>query len=86
MERGTFERTKKLRKQSMEKAPYISIERARLMTEAYKKFEGSVETPILRAKAFKYYMENRSLCINEGELIVGEKGDGPQGAPTYPDQ
>ncbi|SFE55520.1 trans-4-hydroxy-L-proline dehydratase [Peptostreptococcus sp. D1] len=86
MERGSFERTRKLRKQSTEAQPYISIERAVLMTEAYKKFEGSVETPILRAKAFKYYMENRSLCINENELIVGEKGDGPQGAPTYPDQ
>lgn len=86
MGRGSFERTKKLRKQSMEIDPYISIERAVLMTEAYKKFEGSVETPILRALAFKYYMENRSLCINDDELIVGEKGDGPQGAPTYPDQ
>ncbi|MBC2577115.1 glycyl radical protein [Peptostreptococcus russellii] len=86
MSRGTFERTKKLREQSTSAQPYISIERAVLMTEAYQKFEGSVETPILRAKAFKYYMENRSLCINDGELIVGEKGDGPQGAPTYPDQ
>lgn len=86
MERGTFERTRKLRQQSIEAQPYISIERAVLMTEAYQKYEGSVETPILRAKAFKYYMENRSLCINDNELIVGEKGDGPQGAPTYPDQ
>lgn len=86
MGRGSFERTKKLREQSVSTQPYISMERAKLMTEGYKKFEGSVETPILRAKAFKYYIENRSLCINDGELIVGEKGDGPQGAPTYPDQ
>lgn len=85
MLRGSFDRTKKLRKESVDTKPYISIERAKLITEAYKKYEGSVETPILRALAFKYYMENRSLCINAGELIVGEKGCSAQGAPTYPE-
>lgn len=85
MDRGSFDRTKKLRKQSINEVPHITIERARLITEAYKKYEGSVETPVLRALAFKHYMENRTLCINEGELIVGEKGDSPQGAPTYPE-
>ncbi|WP_304340997.1 trans-4-hydroxy-L-proline dehydratase [Metaclostridioides mangenotii] len=85
MSRGTFERTKKLREQSINAEPHISMERAILMTEAYKKYEGSVETPVLRALSFKHYMENRSLCINDGELIVGEKGDSPNGAPTYPE-
>jgi pyruvate formate-lyase/glycerol dehydratase family glycyl radical enzyme len=85
MSRGTFERTKKLREQSINAEPHISMERAILMTEAYKKYEGSVETPILRALSFKHYMENRSLPINDGELIVGEKGDSPNGAPTYPE-
>lgn len=85
MERGSFKRTKKLRKQSIETQPFITIERARLMTEGYKKYEGSVEIPVLRALAFKHYMENRTLCINDGELIVGEKGDSPQSTPTYPE-
>ncbi|WP_042274849.1 trans-4-hydroxy-L-proline dehydratase [[Clostridium] dakarense] len=85
MDRGNFDRTKKLRKQSVNGVPHITIERARLITDAYKKYEGSVETPVLRALAFKHYMENRTLCINDGELIVGEKGDCPQGAPTYPE-
>ncbi|WP_053833027.1 trans-4-hydroxy-L-proline dehydratase [Paraclostridium bifermentans] len=85
MERGSFERTKKLRKQSIETQPFITIERARLMTEGYKKYEGSVEIPVLRALSFKHYMENRTLCINDGELIVGEKGDSPQSTPTYPE-
>ncbi|MEF9992174.1 MAG: glycyl radical protein [Romboutsia sp.] len=85
MERGSFERTKKLRNQSMEATPHITIERAKLITEAYKKYEGSVEIPVLRALAFKHYMENRTLCINDGELIVGEKGESPQSAPTYPE-
>ncbi|CEN86435.1 trans-4-hydroxy-L-proline dehydratase [Paraclostridium sordellii] len=85
MQRGSFERTKKLRKQSLDTQPFITIERARLMTEGYKKYEGSVEISVLRALAFKHYMENRTLCINEGELIVGEKGDSPQSTPTYPE-
>lgn len=85
MSRGTFERTKILREQSINAEPHISMERAVLMTEAYKKYEGSVETPVLRALSFKHYIENRSLCINDGELIVGEKGDSPNGAPTYPE-
>lgn len=85
MERGMNERVRKLRKQSMEAVPHIDIERAKLVTEAYKKYEGSVSIPELRALAFKYYMENRTLCINEDELIVGEKGDSPQAAPTFPE-
>lgn len=85
MSRGSFERTKKLRKQSVEEVAHITIERARLYTEAYKKYEGSVEIPVLRGLAFKHFMENRTLCINDGELIVGEKGEAPQGAPTYPE-
>ena len=85
MKRGSFDRTKKLREQSVNTQPFISIERARLITEGYKKYEGSVEIPVLRALAFKHYMENRTLCINDGELIVGEKGDSPQSTPTYPE-
>lgn len=85
MERGMNERVRKLRKQSMEAIPHIDIERAKLVTQAYKKYEGSVSVPELRALTFKYYMENRSLCINEDELIIGEKGDSPQASPTFPE-
>lgn len=85
MERGMNERIKKLRTQSVNTVPHIYMERAKLMTEAYKKYEGSVSIPEMRALAFKYFMENKTLCINDGELIVGEKGDGPQAAPTFPE-
>lgn len=85
MERGMNERIKKLRTQSVNTVPHIYMERAMLMTESYKKYEGSVSIPEMRALAFKYFMENKTLCINEGELIVGEKGDGPQAAPTFPE-
>ena len=79
------ERIRKLRKQSLEAVPHIDLERARLFTEAYKKYEGSVSVPEMRALAFKHFVENRTLCINDGELIVGEKGRAPQYAPTFPE-
>ena len=79
------DRIKKLRKQSVTTKPTLSIERALLVTEAYKKYEGSVDIPILRALTFKHIMENKKLCINNGELIVGEKGEKPQSSPTFPE-
>ena len=85
MERGMNERIRKLRKQSLETEPHIYMERAKLETEAYMMYEGSVSVPELRALAFKHFMEHKALCINDGELIVGEKGDGPQAAPSFPE-
>ena len=79
------ERVEALRRQSLTALPHLSMERAILVTEAYQRYAGTVETPILRALTFKHLMENRTLCINEGELIVGEKGDAPQGSPTFPE-
>ncbi|KJS21980.1 MAG: formate acetyltransferase [Clostridiaceae bacterium BRH_c20a] len=79
------ERVAKLRQESLETVPSISLERARLVTEAYKMYEGKVSVPVLRALTFKYLMENKTICINEGELIVGERGPAPQATPTYPE-
>lgn len=83
--RGYTERTKKLREESISAQPRISLERALLETEFYQKCYGIVETPVLRAMNFKNYMEKRKLYIGEGELIVGEKSEGPQVAPTFPE-
>lgn len=85
MERGMNERIRQLRRQSMTTEPSISMERARLVTEAYKNYAGTMEPPLLRALTFRHIMENKRLCINPGELIVGEKGEGPQSAPTFPE-
>ena len=75
MRRGMNERIQKLREQSVNAVPHIYMERADLETDAYIKYEGSVSVPEMRALAFKHFMANKTLCINEGELIVGEKGD-----------
>ena len=61
------------------------MERARYFTEAYRRYEGEVSIPELRALSLKHYFANKTICIEDGELIVGEKGSGPQAAPTFPD-
>ncbi len=80
------ERINKLRVQSKSKKPYISAERALLVTGFYKSREAqNVSIPVKRALTFKYILENKALCINPGELIVGERGPEPQAVPTYPE-
>jgi trans-4-hydroxy-L-proline dehydratase len=80
------ERVAKLRQQSIEARPNISSERAELMTAFYQSDVPMRESvPVCRALAFKHLMENKTICINEGELIVGEKGPAPKATPTYPE-
>lgn len=79
------ERVKKLRKQSLEAVPHIWIGRGDIVTEAYKKYIGKYSILVLRALTFRDILENKPVCINDGELIVGEKGDAPGGAPTFPE-
>ncbi|MFW9999128.1 MAG: trans-4-hydroxy-L-proline dehydratase [Candidatus Hodarchaeota archaeon] len=80
------ERIEKLRKQSREAIPYISLERASLITKFYKSGSANkFSAPVARAKAFEYILENKKICINEGELIVGERGPEPKATPTYPE-
>jgi formate C-acetyltransferase len=80
------ERIKKLKKQSVAAKPFISPERAVLMTEFYESPMASpVSVPVKRALAFKYLLENKKICINEGELIVGERGSAPKETSTYPE-
>ena len=79
------ERISKLRQESLDATPRLCIERARLVTEAYEKFAGTVETPILRALVFQHILANKTLWIGDGELIVGEKGSRPQSAPSFPE-
>ena len=80
------DRIKKLRTQSRSAVPILSLERALLMTEFYKNGAAhKFSAPIARAKAFNYLMENKKIGINDGELIVGERGPKPKATPTYPE-
>jgi pyruvate formate-lyase len=78
------ERVTKLRQLSLETEAYISSERAELMTEFYR-LAGKSSVPVQRALAFKYILERKEICINEGELIVGERGPAPKATYTYPE-
>lgn len=80
------DRIKRLREQSLNAKPFITPERAKLITEFYKNdVSQKVSVPVQRALAFKYLLEKKAICINRGELIVGERGPTPKATPTYPE-
>ena len=80
------ERVRKLRQQSTDTKPHISVERAQLLTECYKtKAARAASVPVCRALAFKHLMEHRTSYVGEGELLVGERGPAPKATPTYPE-
>src|SRR5215469_17530151 len=79
------ERVKKLRQESLNTVPVLSIERALIVTDVYKEHEGKVSIPVLRALTFKALCEKKTIVIYDGELIVGEKGHKAKAAPTYPE-
>jgi len=79
-------RIQQLREQSLNAINSISAERGLLITEFYKNhlaFGDSI--PVQRAKSFHYILANKSICINDLELIVGERGPAPKATPTYPE-
>jgi pyruvate-formate lyase len=80
------ERIIKLREASLNAENRISAERGLLVTEFYRKNSPATDSiPVQRARAFEYILRHKSICINEGELIVGERGPAPKATPTYPE-
>ncbi|MGD1047441.1 MAG: trans-4-hydroxy-L-proline dehydratase [Candidatus Krumholzibacteriaceae bacterium] len=78
-------RVERLRRESLEARPFISTERAELVTEAYARTVETASVPMRRALVFRHLMEHKTIYIGEGELIVGEKGPAPKATPTYPE-
>jgi len=78
------ERVRMLREQSLAAIPVIAHERALLVTESAMGTEG-LPAPLRRAHAFRYLMERETVVINDGELIVGERGPAPRATSTYPE-
>ena len=80
------ERVQTLREQSVSTRPYITTERAELITDFYRSGAAeNVSSPVARARAFRYILEHKTLYIGENELIVGERGPAPKATPTYPE-
>jgi formate C-acetyltransferase len=78
------ERVAQLRQASLDTKPWLSLERAALLTEFYRQ-AGPLSPPMLRAGSLQYILERRAIYIGPEELIVGERGPRPKGTPTYPE-
>jgi pyruvate formate-lyase/glycerol dehydratase family glycyl radical enzyme len=79
------ERIRRLRRLSQDTPPALSGERAGLITDFYRNHQGDSSVPVTRALAFRHLLRHKRVCINEGELIVGERGPAPKATPTYPE-
>ncbi|MGD9363121.1 MAG: pyruvate formate lyase family protein, partial [Desulfobacterales bacterium] len=78
-------RIEKLRSESFEATPSISIERALLVTDYYKAHYGKYSMPVMRALVFKHLCEQKTIYIGKEELIVGERGPYPKSVSTFPE-
>ena len=79
------EKTRRLRRESLDLRPSISSERAELLTDFYQEHSGRHSVPVMRALSFYHLCQNKTLYLGEEELIVGERGPRPKAVPTYPE-
>lgn len=77
-------RVTRLRQATLDTKPWLSIERAALLTEFCRQ-DKTVPVPLRRARAFLYLMEHKEVYIGAEELIVGERGSAPKATPTFPE-
>ena len=66
------ERVAKLREGALAKTPGVCVERARYLTKAYKENEEKSKY-MKRALAVKEVLENMSIYMKDGELVVGNQ-------------
>jgi len=73
-----------LRERVLSAKPSVCTERARFYTEVYRDHE---DQPVIikRAMALKRTLENMSIFIDEGELIVGNQSSAHRAAPIFPE-
>jgi len=62
-------RVAKLRQESFDAQPSISVERAVLVTQFYQENHGKYSYPVLRALNFKNLCQKKTLYIGADELI-----------------
>jgi formate C-acetyltransferase len=80
------ERVQRLQRESKKAIPTLDPERALLLTRFYQGEESEgLSIPVHRARAFEYILLNKKISIADDELLVGEKGEGPRAAPTFPE-
>jgi len=80
------DRINKLRDQSLKAINRLDSERALLVTNFYKTgIDKTVSVAVMRALTLNHILINKFICINEDELIVGERGPAPKATSTYPE-
>ena len=79
------ERIELLRAQSVNAEPSLTIERALIETEFYRKNDGKYPVPVMRARNFYNLCAKKKIYIGDNELIVGERGPKPKAVPTFPE-
>ncbi|MCR5131845.1 MAG: glycyl radical protein [Prevotella sp.] len=79
------DRIRRLRQQNFDTPTTLSIERALIETEFYKKYYGTMPIAVLRARNFYEICKRKTLYIGDDELIVGERGPVPKAVPTFPE-
>lgn len=77
-------RIEKLRNELLNTIPEICPERARIFTKSMKKSEGE---PIVlrRAKSFYDVLNQMTIYVRDGELLVGNQSRSPRSAPIFPE-
>ena len=78
------ERVKSLRNELLFTDEVMCYERARLVTESYQSTEGEPQI-LRRAKALRHVLENMTIFIRDGELIVGQQTEKVKGVPVFPE-
>ncbi len=79
-----YPRVNRLRRIFLDRSFNIDIERARLVTEAYR--ENDEASPVMKcALALKNVLENVSIRLYDDELIIGDIAAPAKAAPVYPE-
>lgn len=79
-----FPRVNKLRQRFLDRPYEVDVQRLRLVTEAYKKYEG-YPRKLMCARAFENVLLNVDLEIDDDDLIVGEICAPFKASPIYPE-
>ena len=81
---GSTTRLQHLREKILAVQPCLCAERGLLVTEAYE--ANAADPPVLRrAKALAHVLDQMTIYIDEGELIVGNQASSPRAAPLFPE-
>jgi len=86
LEPGTaaYERGQRLRRRVITVDPHLCIERARYVTEVYRKTEHE-HILVRRSKAFDAVLQSIRVYILDDELVVGHQASRQRSAPLYPE-